>query len=156
MAAPVTSIMTLAQFDQWAKRIPAAASVIDWTPALKRVKVMLVSETKQNFVRATTPAGKPWKPFKRPPSKKRGGKKAKLLRDTGRLMASVTSTGADGHVETLTKVRLVWGTNLKYAAAHNFGIHMIPAREYIGVNSKIMTRTEQILAEFAEEQIAKV
>src|SRR5581483_10822530 len=62
-------------------------------------------------------------PLKRP--RARGGDVP--LRDTGVLMASLTGQGK-GHVKEVTAHALVWGTNIEYAAIHNWGgiIHVPP------------------------------
>ena len=65
-------------------RLPVAGPL---SPALgKEIAQIGVSDVKRRFVTGTTPGGVKWKPLKYP--RPRGGNQP--LRDTGRLMASIT------------------------------------------------------------------
>lgn len=54
-----------------------------------------------------------------------------LLESTGDLLDSLTAF-ADAQVAG-------WGTNMKYAATHQFGRDAIPARPYLGVSDENLT-----------------
>lgn len=83
------------------------AATGDPSPAMKKIAGILHDRTMQNFVDQSGPSGK-WEKFKHPP--KDGHP---LLRDTGRLAASITTaSGAD-----FAQI----GTNTVYAAIHQFG-----------------------------------
>ena len=102
---------------------------LDFREPLKSVKLVLIRETKQNFSRAASPDGAAWKPIlgMRP----RGGDRP--LRDRGLLMASVTSN-AQGTIERISSSELTWGTNLEYAAIHQFGGVIRPKRgKYLAI-----------------------
>lgn len=90
----------------------------------KRATVIIFASVKQNFAAGGRPTA--W-----PPITYRQGE---TLRDTGRLMASITSGAADGsilteehtggkHILTIgTAVKAV-GTNVTYANVHQFGFN---------------------------------
>ena len=91
---------------------------IDFKPALQDCKLLLVRRTREHFVKGQSPDGVPWAPVKMRVRGSAGA--AKPLRDRGLLMASVTSRAA-GNVERITNSTLEYGTNLEYAAIHQFG-----------------------------------
>lgn len=148
-----TQTVTLDQLGRYFAGLNGDLRRVDFTPAWKIVRVLVLSETLQHFARGVTPDGTPWAPLKRP-SKRRGGKSAKPLRDKGLLMASVTGAGA-GHVEELTKTAFVFGTNLDYAGFHQFGTRRIPQREFLGLGLKTIDRVAGIVADVATKQLAE-
>lgn len=117
--------LDLNQFAQWAARTGADLSRLDFTPAFKRAAVALASSAKQNFAGQHAPDGSPWAPLQHP--RARGGDQ--VLRDRGILMASLGGSHAEapgigggrGSIESINANVLVWGTNLEYAAVHQFG-----------------------------------
>ena len=72
-----------------------------------------VSSTQMRFVDQSDVDGNPWKQSWR--AKLQNGQ---TLRDTGRLMNSMTHNVLINGVE--------WGTNVHYAAAMHFGAHIVP------------------------------
>ena len=84
-------------------RLLAAAA--DPAPALNAVGRVLKTRVQQGFVSGTDPYGHAWLPLKR--------RKGSPLRDTGRLMNSI-----DYRVEASS---VFVGTNVVYAAVHQFG-----------------------------------
>ncbi len=125
---------------------------LDLRPALREVELLLVSDVRRNFDEQHGPGGLVWAPFARTPSRKRGGATAKLLRDTGLLMASYTP-GASGNVERVEPLSLVWGSNLDRAAWHQFGTATIPARPQAGITDELAGKAEMIVGEHAERLI---
>jgi phage gpG-like protein len=107
--------LDLQMLAQWATGAAASATSRDFTKPLTISKILVANATKQNFADAKSPSGESWAPLKKP---RKGGKQHPLW-DTGRLVAS-TGSGA-GHVEELTRDTLVFGTNVEYAAIHNYG-----------------------------------
>ena len=88
---------------------------------MKRIGRAMHSNTLMNFKRGHEPNGTPWLPLKI--------RKGQPLRDTGRLMRSITW---ESNHNTATI-----GTNVIYGAAHNFGIPgKLPARQFIGITPK--------------------
>lgn len=70
------------------------------------------TSTQLRFRSQTAPDGQRWWPSHR--AKQEGGQ---TLRDTNRLFRSITWRAQPNSAE--------WGTNVVYAAAHNFGIHKV-------------------------------
>jgi phage gpG-like protein len=108
--------VSLSKFDQACRE---ASRVMDFTPVLKAIRVDVVAVTRENFDKSTTADGKPWAPLKRPRPNSAGNDQP--LRDFGILMASVTSPGAQGNIDEQNGRRIEWGTNLDYAAIHQYG-----------------------------------
>ncbi|HND12313.1 MAG TPA: phage virion morphogenesis protein [Pseudomonadota bacterium] len=82
----------------------------DLTPAMKAVAGLLEDKTAQNFDAESGPLGK-WPAIKRPKNHRRIH--PRILRDTGRLVASVTTR----HTSSTAEI----GSNVVYAAIHHFG-----------------------------------
>ncbi len=133
--------------------LAAAVGKIDLRPALRQVALYLNSQARRNFVNQSAPDGTPWARFKHKPSARRGGASAKLLRDTGVLMASLTGQ-AGGHVEDVTAFALRWGTNVPYAKYQNFGTRHLPARPFVGLTPAMVARIEQIIVEYLRKASA--
>lgn len=94
--------------------------------AAKNVAVAMTTEVQLTFRKEQTPDGVEWLPLKRerPRNSKAGGKRrSKILRDTGRMVNSITGKSA-GH-------DVIVGTNVEYAAYHQFGTRTIPARPFL-------------------------
>lgn len=102
------------------------------TPLLKRIGVFVSrSEVPRNFARQSSPDGEKWKPLSAQTKKARRGRhrrakavfegtgvktkrfSGKILQDTGRLKASITYEIRGNAVAV--------GTNVAYAARHQFG-----------------------------------
>ena len=156
---------------------------INFTPALKGIKVILIDGTRENFLGQHDPDGKPWKPLKRPRRRKRDlvrGKKRgrakkgqdQILLDTGILRASITAsdpvkasdnqtakqnkaTAGSAHVEEMTGTSLEWGTNLNYAAVHQYGYppRNIPARPFLGINDQMSNDIAELVGDFIEARL---
>ena len=116
------------------------------------------SSTKARFDSSTSPEGTAWKP-----SRRAAAENGKTLLDKGHLRDSIHYQAASDHV--------VIGTNLIYAAIHQFGgiikakaggklkfKHsagfavldqvMIPARPFFGISGTDETEIEHIMADF--------
>ncbi|WP_036259193.1 phage virion morphogenesis protein [Meiothermus cerbereus] len=123
---------------------------------------VLVSSTIQRFNEQKGPDGRPWEPLaaatvapRKKDFKKSGGlrkqalermEKRKILIQSGRLRNSITAR-RDG-------TRVAVGTNLVYAAIHQFGGLAgrgrgvrIPARPYLGISRADEAEIERILKE---------
>ena len=118
--------MTLDQVMPWLKGLGENLARLNWHPIFKGICLLLEESTKANFMAGRGPDGIPWKRLAKPRSRPRD-KRAKMpgdaqrpLRDTDKLMGSF-SAGHEGHVENITGSTLMWGTNLVYAAPHQFG-----------------------------------
>lgn len=120
------------------------------------------SSTKARFESGTAPDGSPWKKSER--ARRDGGK---TLVDTARLKGSITHKADGDTVEV--------GTNVEYAAAHQFGsqragahavpLHLpsgadptagliiLPARPFIGINDDDYATFAEILEGFVEAKV---
>lgn len=76
------------------------------TPVMRKIAGIMQDSVEENFAREGRPV--PWKPSAR--ALREGGK---TLQDTGRLAASITSRS--------TAHQAIVGTNVVYAAIHQFG-----------------------------------
>jgi phage virion morphogenesis protein len=96
-------------------RLQAAGAEI--TPMLREIGDALVARTMLRFERGTGPTGTPWPPFARSTlarmARGRRGAGAKLLQDRGILRQSITRRIFNSVLEV--------GTNVAYAAIHQFG-----------------------------------
>ena len=111
--------LTFAQLGQWAGRTEAELASINYRPALKKCRVLIVADIKENFQGSHTPDGIPWKPLAHPRPNSKGSDKPLL--DKGLLRASVTASGGKGHYETITRREMTFGTNLEYARVQQEG-----------------------------------
>ena len=152
MAAAVETVR-FTEVGAWSRQFEAELTRLDWRPFFKVARLLIVADTKQHFVQATAPDGTPWLPLKRT-SKRRGGSRAKPLRDTGLLMMSVTANG-QGHVEEITARQLVFGSNLDRAGWHNFGTRTIPARPFLGFSPKLVAQIDRAAADYAAKALAR-
>jgi phage gpG-like protein len=104
---------------EWALRLGrAAGGLSDWTPALRVCALIAKADMLDNFQGSHAPDGAPWPPLRRPRTNSRGADRPLL--DTGILRASTTAAGP-GHVEEVTGLSLALGTELDYAAPHQYG-----------------------------------
>lgn len=112
-----------------------------------RLSAALLSQVQQDFlVKARGGTGRDgvkWAPLSRKTlTKKRTGGtgQAEILRNTGRLLRSITpgvdgvARGPDQVVQTLPG-SVVVGTNVPYAAAHQTGTRTTPARPFLPVRT---------------------
>ena len=86
----------------------------DWTPAMKSIGEFLVGRIKLGFHDGSDPWGAPWLPLSAVTVARRRQASGQPMRDTGRLMNSITSRVTGPHTVDV-------GTNVKYAATHQFG-----------------------------------
>jgi phage gpG-like protein len=111
---------SLIDISRWAGKAASDLPALDYTPALKQARLLLISDMKENFAGQHSPDGTGWAPLAFP--RVRGG--GQVLRDRGLLMASLS--GGQGHVDEMTTVSLTLGTNLEYAAVHQYGATITP------------------------------
>ena len=103
----------------WTERQGARLQNASFEVPLKRAALIVKSDIQDHFRKQQAPDGTSWAPLKH--QRVRPGSSNQALRDTGLLLASVTSKSADGHIEEVTGDRLVYGTNLIQAAIHHYG-----------------------------------
>ncbi|MFQ3664674.1 MAG: phage virion morphogenesis protein [Sphingomonadaceae bacterium] len=94
----------------------ALAAAKDFSPAMAEIAQLLEAEIRQRFEDGQGPDGEPWKTSKR--AREEGGK---TLVDTAALLSSIASRSDATSAEA--------GTNLVYAAIHQFGGTIRPKRK---------------------------
>ncbi len=102
----------------------------DMTQFWQNVGIYVQKQTiNERFEKEQAPDGSKWKPLSPARVKQRLKKhksgKMKILQDVGELRRSITYEAGKNYVRV--------GSNLKYAATHQFGRGNIPARPYLGV-----------------------
>jgi phage virion morphogenesis protein len=116
----------------------------DLRPVMEAVGQVIQSGTQQRFIDQEDPEGNPWAPLK--PSTialRRRGPMAtgsiQILRDTGRLMNSISYRATSKQVAILT--------NVAYAGTHQFGYprRNIPARPFFGYSASDQAAVVEVL-----------
>lgn len=117
------------------------------TPALKLVGALAQRAIQRNFRTQSSPGGQPWASLAPATIKARRNRRKssiQILVDSGRLKNSLTTPDA----LRIEGSELAVGTNVPYAAIHNFGagarssvkthksFGAIPQREFMGISSK--------------------
>lgn len=123
---------------------------LDLSAPMDEIGSMLVTSAQQRMEDETGPDGEDW-PDLTPAVRKRRGSSAKMLRDSGRLFASLTHTASAFQVEA--------GTNLIYGAIQQLGgtsdmppgPAAVPARPYLGINDDDEREIEHILLDHLAE-----
>ena len=108
----------------------------DFSEPLRRVADSLQTQIDLLFRSSKDPSGQAWKQLKhrrrRDKKKAKSGRKNKPLLDTAVLANSLTSD-SEGSIRDIGKFTLRFGTELEYAATHNFGdsSRNIPQRQFL-------------------------
>ncbi len=121
------------------KRVNAVKNMYDISFLTGKISKDMEKEVDMRFRNEVDPEGKPWKGLKsrsiiskyNSGLKKKKGRKAvkdrsKILQNTGRLKRSIQARN--------TRTEAIVGTNIKYAATHNFGYRRIPQRRFMGLS----------------------
>ena len=116
----------------------------DLTPAFMAIGETHLATVQERFERETDPYGKRWTLRKTPlrGRGRQGDPRRKLLFLTGRLRNSL--------IYKASPTDVVIGTNLIYAATHQFGRGAIPARPYLDITERDAVRYVAILVEYIE------
>ena len=121
------------------KRVKAVKNIYDITYLTGKISRDMKKEVDMRFRNEVDTDGRPWKGLKgntiisryNSGLKKKKGRKAvkgrsKILQNTGRLKRSIQARN--------TRTEAIVGTNIKYAATHNFGYRRIPQRRFMGLS----------------------
>lgn len=114
----------------------------DLRPVMEAVGQVVQSGTQQRFVDQAAPDGTPWTPL-RPATlaRRRRGRTTtgsiQILRDTGRLMNSISYQASSSQVSVFT--------NVLYASTHQLGRGRIPARPFFGYTDSDQAAIIEIL-----------
>lgn len=94
-------------------------------------------------------SGPGWVPLAKRTLKRRRlkGKGGKPLLDTGRLRASLVAEGT-GSVKEITRIGFRLGTNIVYAATHQYGRGRIPARPFIPTERELEAEFYTVLERY--------
>lgn len=120
-----------------------AANAADLTPAMRAIAGVLKDNVAEAFATESSPDGKPWLPLS-PKTlarrQRRGTWPGSILRETGDLAASISSSHGSAHA--------IAGTNKIYAATHQFGdsSRNIPQREFLGISAEGRQEVLEIVA----------
>jgi len=113
-----------------------ARRTADMTPVFAEIGEIVMESVSRNFEEQRSPKGKPWKPLS-PVTRARKRHPGEILIESGTMFRSIHPRARKDHVAV--------GTNIVYAAVHQFGIGArsslksrrrmpaIPARPYLGV-----------------------
>ena len=131
----------------------------DLSPAMEAIAGVLVDDIEEAFQSEQAPDGQTWSPLSDTTIKRRekaGYWPGQKLQQTGRLAASITFAFGKDYA--------VAGTNVIYAATHQFGAAKggfgsdkhgrsipwgdIPARPFLGLSNEGRSEIENILARF--------
>lgn len=131
----------------------------DMKPVLNIIAQDMTKEAQLNFRNSQSPEGEKWQPLNTLTISMRRKGSSQPLVDTGILRRSIRGS-ANG-------TQAIAGTNIKYAAIHqfggtikpkngkalSFGKHrvtkvVIPARPYLGINNKMNTRYKNLILDF--------
>lgn len=122
----------------------------DLTPLLKRLGNEAHAIIAVKFRRE----GPGWKPLSEATLSRRRkeGEGAKILRDSGKLFGSITDSASEGSVYELNTRELTLGTNLEYAAVHQFGSRdgHIPKRPYVPDEGELSQPFERVILRYFE------
>ncbi|TDT86401.1 phage virion morphogenesis protein [Pseudodesulfovibrio indicus] len=152
----VTLQVSMGELERLASRIGALGN-LDTRPLMDEAGALLESQTRRRIdEEKTAPDGTPWEPWSESYAASRHHGQS-LLNASGALLDSIAyAVGIGGdHVE--------WGSNLVYAAAHNFGLDMslvgsrrritIPAREYLGLSVENEEDLAALVDDFIDRQM---
>lgn len=101
------------------------ATLHDTTPLMQALSEIMVDASARAFEQTADPAtGAPWKPLSASRQRQRANKGrsiANMLQDSGLLVESIARPSGRGAVRDIGPDHALVGTNVPYAAAHQFG-----------------------------------
>jgi phage virion morphogenesis protein len=111
-------------------------------PALTEIGEYLIESTEQRFVDQIDPGGNPWKPLS-PKTRKRKKRNADLILVLNQYLSSTLTYQASND-------QLEFGSNLIYAATHQFGDdeRNIPERPFLGISAADEVEIVAILKDY--------
>ena len=136
-----------AKFDRMAKDME------DARPAFEKVAEYLMEITETQFDSQGRRGGGSWK-FLTPAwlrYKQLKGYDTRILHKFGILRRSVTRQHAEGQVLHIKKEEIEFGSELEYAARHQFGYAQTPARPYL----KILRSDEKKITDIVAKHIMR-
>lgn len=122
---------------------------------LSELMELLCGRVIKMVTRKFAQSGPGWVPLSKRTLQRRRkkGKGAKPLLDTGRLRASVVAQG-EGSVREITSIGFRLGTNLKYAGTHQFGSGRVPARPFMPTNEELEAEFYPLIERYLARALA--
>ncbi|HQQ70763.1 MAG TPA: phage virion morphogenesis protein [Alicycliphilus sp.] len=118
---------------------------LDTSTLLPRLGEYLLTSTQDRFSSQTDPEGSPWEALKPRTIKRKKYNAAKILTERGFLRKNL-------RYQVLNKTTVQVGSNLEYAATHQYGRGNIPARPFLGLSPQDHQEIRTIIADWAAEQ----
>jgi len=139
----MASTLTPTQFAAELKSIGTVASRPKLRDALAECENAIMAGVAKNFLMEQAAGGERW------PARKDPVPRHPLLNLTGTLLDSATSENASYHVRRISDTTLETGTNLVYAATHQYGDpgRNIAQREFLDVPEGVLEECGEIIAE---------
>lgn len=147
---PETIVETWAEAEAEINGLARRAAQPNLMPWLRETMVDLEELHEGYFGSESDPLGAAW-PELAPATIARKGHN-RILYDTGRLAASLTSKSGDAIREIISEPAgqgLAFGTSVDYAPFHQFGTSRIPQRQHVGVNDRVIDIMAERVADFA-------
>ena len=107
------------------------------TQMLDETVSILLNRTRQRYLAEVDPEGKPWPPSQAGIKRRSKGGTGTLF-DTGRLFRSIQLVAS-------SPTERVIGTDVPYAAKHQYGLDGLPVRAFLGVNQEDLFLVDQRL-----------
>lgn len=123
----------------------------DFREPLEGFIPQIEQEERAAFAGEKTPGGEPWAKLSPYTIKKKGH--ARILYESGAMMAAMIDHKAPHHVGEVTDRFLTYGTDLEYAAFHQDGTDRISQREFAGLSEETVDRLVNRTADHAVESL---
>lgn len=116
------------------------AGMRDLTPVMRQLSELMIAASQRAFEQRADPAtGAPWRPLsasRQRQRQKKGRSAMNILQDSGLLVGSIARPGRYG-IRNVGPLEAIVGTNVPYAAAHQFGA--VVKREAAPVSVRLRT-----------------
>ena len=142
MAGTHLSITTTG-LDALRQRVQIMAG-LDTTSLMPRLGEYLLASTQGRFKTQTDPDASPWDALAPHTTKRKKYNPTKVLTERGFLRK-------DLRYQVLNKTTVQVGSNLEYAATHQFGRDKIPARPFLGLSLQDNQEIRATIADWAAE-----
>lgn len=133
-------------FGKTADAMAHAFTSMPLTPLMREIKLVAEEAIAVNFLESEEASGAKWAARKRvypwP-----------ILIKTGHLMRSATTEGEAGHIETVGDREVTTGTNVHYAAYHQYGTERMVARPFEAVPDSAVHEMEALLVDYIQDAI---
>lgn len=118
----------------------------DFTAVGQLIAEHLHASTNQRFMEERDPDGRAWEGLKKSTlaTKRRKKIAPRILKESLTLLKSIDTE--------VTAQAIIIGTDVKYAAAHQFGVakRNLPARAFLGLSDDDRTAVEQLIIDYFE------